>query len=165
MTRDESFDMDWLLTHGTGMAWQYALFVQPSLHDIEAAYDDGNWPVCVEACAAALRALAYCDLVGAGYVGPPSDAEHHLWLAVSDNDAARTLRGLPLPIGVSRREADTARADVLRVNEDVQGRLPMEMPVLRTFRGYAPALRVITVIDRLRARRGMGPLDWRQWGI
>ncbi|MGQ0841393.1 hypothetical protein [Actinokineospora sp.] len=158
-------DLTWFLTHGAGMAWQYAMAVQTSLTDIEAAYADGNYAACVESCAVALRAIAYCGQVGAGYLKSPTHIEHHTHLAVDDSPAAEALRALPLPPGATKAEADAAKAVVREHDERLRSAMPLSIPVIRTASGYFPTVRIAGALEKLRTDHGLGPLDWDQWGI
>ncbi|SDH49171.1 hypothetical protein SAMN05192558_10291 [Actinokineospora alba] len=165
MRVDRGVDLTWLLTHGAGMAWQYAMSVQTSMTDIDAAFDDGNYPACVESCAVALRAIAYCAQVGDGYVVPPSDMEHQLHLATDDSATARALRNLPVPAGASRDDAERARAVVREHEAALSAALPVTVPVIRTSSGFFPTVRIAASLEKLRAEHGLGAIDWNQWDI
>ncbi|OKI02554.1 hypothetical protein A6A06_16190 [Streptomyces sp. CB02923] len=164
-TRTDGTDLTWLLTHGAGMAWQYAMAVQTSLTDMQAAYEDGNHPACVESCAVALRAIVYCRQVGDGYVRPPGHLEHHLHLAVEESPAARALRDLPAPPTATRETAEAAMAVVHEHDEQLRNAIPLTIPVIRTAKGYFPTVRIAASLEELRATHGLGPVDWDQWGI
>ncbi|MBQ1026023.1 hypothetical protein [Micromonospora sp. C95] len=156
-------DLTWVLTHGTGATWQFAMAVQSGLEDVDAAYDDGDWAVCVESCAAALRAVVYCGQVAHGYVGPPTEVERSLEIAFGTGGAIEALRSLPVPVGATRADADTARRLVTGPVADLRSRLPFEVPVMRSAAGYFPTVRIGRDIERLRAAHGLPPLDWNQW--
>jgi hypothetical protein len=158
-------DLTWLLTHGAGMAWQYAMSVQTSLTDIDAALDAENHPACLESCAVALRSIVYCHQVGGGYVGRPAHLEHHVHLATDGGAAARALRQLPPPPGATRAEAEAGRATVLEHDERLRAALPMTIPVIRTAHGFFPTVRIAGALEKLRTAHGLGPMDWEQWGI
>lgn len=157
--------MTWLLTHGTGMAWQYAMSVQTSLADIEAALEDGNHPACVESCAVTLRAIVYCRQVGDGYVVPPSELEHQLHLATDNSPAARALRALPFAAGASREDAEKAREVVAEHAHALCDDLPVTVPVIRTASGFFPTVGIAASLEKLRAEHGLGTVDWNQWEI
>lgn len=158
-------DLTWMLTHGAGMAWQYAMAVQTALTDIDAAYADGNYPACVESCAVALRSIAYCEQVGEGHLGRPAHIAHHVHLALSDSPATRALRELPPPAGASAEQADAARTVVLAQDERLRAALPLTIPVIRTASGFFPTVRIAGALEKLRTDHGLGPIDWDQWGI
>lgn len=163
--RVDGTDLTWLLTHGAGMAWQYAMAVQTALADIDAALDAGNYPACVEACAVALRSIAYCEQVGAGYLGRPSHIEHHVQLALDDSPAARALRQLPPPPGATREQAQAARAVVHAQDARLRAALPVTIPVMRSAAGFFPTVGIAGALEKLRTEHGLGPMDWDQWGI
>lgn len=163
--RTDGTDLTWLITHGAGMAWQYAMAVQTALTDIDAALAAGDHPACVEASAVALRAIAYCEQVGAGYLGRPTHVEHHVHLALDPSPAARALRRLPPAGGASRSDAEAARAVVHEQDERLRALLPVTIPVLRTAAGFFPTVGIAGALERLRTERGLGPMDWDQWGI
>lgn len=165
MRVDRGVDLTWLLTHGAGMAWQYAMSVQTSLADIEAALEDGNHPACVESCAVALRAIVYCRQVGDGYVVPPSELEHQLHLATDDLPAARALRALPPAAGASHADAENARKVVTEHADALLADLPVAVPVIRTASGFFPTVRIAASLEKLRAEHGLGTIDWNQWDI
>ncbi|GAA5084311.1 hypothetical protein HNP84_001997 [Thermocatellispora tengchongensis] len=158
-------DVMWLLTHGAGMAWQYAMAVQTALTDIDAAIAAEDYPVAVEACAVALRAMAYCEQVGEGYTGRPTHVEHHVHLAVDGSPAALALRRLPPPCGATAEQAQEARTTVLAENERLRARLPLTIPVMRTANGFFPIMGIAGALEKLRAESGLGAMDWDQWGI
>lgn len=158
-------DLTWLLTHGAGMAWQYAMAVQTAITDTEAAYREGDYPTCLESCAVALRAIAYCHQVGGGHVGQPGHIEHHLHLALDDFPASRALRELPLPPGASRAEAEASMAVVREHDELLRAELPLTVPLIRTANGYFPTVRIAGALEELRSEHGLGPVNWDQWGI
>ncbi|SCL26611.1 hypothetical protein GA0070616_3342 [Micromonospora nigra] len=158
-------DLTWLITHGAGMAWQYAMAVQTALTDIDAALAAENHPACVESCAVALRAITYCEQVGAGYLGRPTHVEHHVHLALTDSPAARALRRLPPPAGATRAEAEAARQVVREQDERLRASLPVDIPVLRTASGFFPTVGIAGALEKLRTEHGLGPMDWDQWGI
>ena len=101
-------DLTWLLTHGAGAAWQFAMAVQSGLEDADAAYGDGDWAVCVESCGAVLRAVVYCEQVAHGYVGPPSEVERQLANLERKTVASNAVAGqgdeqrLHAPVSMSR---------------------------------------------------------------
>ncbi|MEU4559556.1 hypothetical protein AB0F72_14320 [Actinoplanes sp. NPDC023936] len=163
MSEETGNDLTWVLTHGAGAAWQYAMAVQSTAQDVEAAYDDEDWAVCVESCATVLRAVVYCDQVAGGYVGPPTDLERHLELAFAGGDAAEALHALPVPADATRDDADTARGLIAGPVAALWSRLPIEIPVVRSATGYFPTVRIGRDIERLRAEHGLPPLDWNQW--
>ncbi len=158
-------DLTWLLTHGAGMAWQYAMAVQTAITDIDAAITAEDYPVALEACAVALRAMAYCEQVGAGYTGRPTHVEHHIHLALDDSPPARALRRLPQPPGATRAEALSARDVVREQDERLRARLPLAIPVMRTASGFFPTVGIAGALEKLRAEHGLGAMDWNQWGI
>ncbi|MFF5481878.1 hypothetical protein ACFY5C_31760 [Streptomyces sp. NPDC012935] len=158
-------DLTWLLTHGAGMAWQYAMAVQTSITDVESAFHEGDWATCVESCAVALRAIVYCHQVGDGCVGRPNHVEHHLHLALEDSPAARALRELPPSPGATRAEAEQAMAAVREHDALLREAMPLTVPVIRTANGYFPTVRIAGALEELRAEHSLGPMDWDQWGI
>lgn len=162
-TTDHGHDLTWLLTHGAGGAWQFAMAVQSCLEDVAAAYQAEDWPVCVEACTATLRAVVYCEQVCDGYVGPPTEVERHLELALGDRPAIAALHRLPVPPGATRADADAARQLVAASVAELTARLPIEVPVLRSAAGFFPTVRIGADMERLRAEHGLPPMDWNQW--
>ncbi|MFJ8588348.1 hypothetical protein ACIRD2_27375 [Streptomyces sp. NPDC093595] len=165
MSDDHGVDLTWLLTHGAGMAWQYAMSVQTSLTDIDAALEDGDHPAAVESCAVALRAIIYCEQVGEGYVGAPTELEQQLHIALHDSPAARALRALPPAAGATRREAEAARLIVAEHDERLREALPFTIPVIRTAAGFFPTVRLAASLEKLRAEQGLGRIDWNQWDL
>jgi hypothetical protein len=158
-------DLTWLVTHGAGMAWQYALEVQSCLNDIEAAYAAGDHGTCLESCAAALRGMVYCERVGRGYVGRPSNIEHHLFLALENSPAAIELRALPKAGNASNDDCRVAMAVVREQNERLLALLPMTLPSMRSAGGFFRVLGIANALETLRDGLGLQPIDWEQWGL
>jgi hypothetical protein len=161
----DGVDVTWLLTHGADMAWRYARSVQQTLVDVTAALDTGDWPLCVEACARALGAIAVCHRVGAGLGDTASKLDYHLWLATDECAAAVALRELPWPVTADAVQAHAAAATVLEHDAELRSALPFVLPAIRENGQYAGAVRIAATIARLRRERGLGPLDWSHEGL
>ncbi|MDX8033824.1 hypothetical protein SK803_26685 [Lentzea sp. BCCO 10_0856] len=159
------FDGTWVVTHGAHMAWRYARSVQPALADMRAALDAGNWALCVESCALALRAIVFCHHVGEGVSGSPTEVELQLLLALDERPAAVALRDLPWSVHANETDARAAVDAVERHDEELRAALPFDMPVIRTAGGYGPTVRVTATVGKWRADRGMGPVSWNREGL
>jgi hypothetical protein len=158
-------DATWLATHGANAAWRYARSVQASLADAGAAWEAGDWELCVEACAQSLRGIVVCGFCLSGMKTVPDRTELHLMLAVDDSPAAVALRRLPSPFGAGRGEAHAAHESVLDQDAALRARLPIELPVIREAGAHAPTVRVTAQLSRWRSARGLGPVDWDRAGL
>lgn len=147
------------------MAWQYAMSVQTSLTDIEAAWAAEDYPACLESCAVTMRAIFYCHQIGDGYDGSPGTLEHHAALAASTHPVALALRDLPIPVGSTRSAARHGKDAVAREDDRLRHRLPLEVPVMRSAKGYFPLIGIAADIERLRVEAGLGAMDWSAWDL
>ncbi|MEV4625708.1 hypothetical protein AB0J90_05395 [Micromonospora sp. NPDC049523] len=161
----KSFDIGWLLTHGAGASWTFAVSVQSHLEDADAAYAAEDWPLCVESCLLTLLCVRYCDLVVDGYSQRASEVERHLDVAYAGTDVTRDIRGLPPSVGATREDAVAARKVVATHVGRLRESLPVDVPVLRSAGGFFPTVRLGTDIERLRGTHGLPPLDWYQWDV
>lgn len=161
----DGHDLTWLLAHGADAAYQYAVAVRGCLTDVDAAYAARDWPVCVEACAATLRAVAHCEQVCAGYPEAPSSVEWQLELALGDRPAAAALGDLPVPVGATRADADAARTLATRHAAILAGTLPVTVPVMPGAEGPVPTVRVDADLQRLRATSRLAATEWNRWGL
>lgn len=162
---DEGHNATWVITHGANAAWQYALSVQSAVDDLEAARTAEDWPLCVESCSMALRAISLCRRLTNGFAGQLVDAEFELFLAVSEDSAAAALRSLPSGVGAGRSEAETAIALVEREDALIRGELPFEVPVSRTPEGARRSMRISATLVKWGRERGLQDLGWRQDGL
>lgn len=158
-------DGTWLATHAAHAAWRYARSVQPSLADLEAAWDAEDWELCVEAGAQALRGMVVCGYCLSGLKTIPDRTQLHLLLCVDDGSAAAALRALPSPFGAGRDEASITRQSVREQLDALRARMPIELPVIRQAGAHAPTVRVTAQVARWRTARGLGPVDWDRSGL
>ena len=162
---DDGIDGLWAATHGANAAWRHARSVQSALDDVAAAFETGDWDLCIESCAQALRGIIVCSYCLEGMKGVPDRGELHLRIAVADLPAAAALRGLPASHGATEAEAVRASAVVAEQDAMLRARLPFELPVIRGAAMHVPTVRVTAQVARWRAERGLGPLDWDRSGI
>jgi hypothetical protein len=156
MTRsswDEGVDFDWALSHGAEMLWSYCNSVQSGLSDIEAAYSSGDWPTCLAACAATLRALAFSEYRGAGMSATFTESELQLRLATDPSAAASALRALPEAVSADQDDADAAIELVHRCDAHLQQKLPFTAPILRSATGSTQSMRLAASITKWRNKR------------
>ncbi|GAA3434177.1 hypothetical protein [Kutzneria kofuensis] len=165
MSAVAGIDATWLVTHGANAAWRYARSVQPTLADIEAAWRNEDWPLCVEACAQALRGIVVCGYCLNGMKTMPDRTELHLLMAVDESPAAAALRALPRAFVARRQEASDARRTTLDHVATLRASLPIDLPVIRAAGAHVPTLRVTAQVGRWRAERGLGPVDWDRSGL
>ncbi|GAA3815151.1 hypothetical protein ACFS5L_38960 [Streptomyces phyllanthi] len=162
---DEGLDAGWVISHGANAAWQYAQSVQASLEDLTAARDEGDWALCVESCAMALRAIVYCRRLMRGFNGGLVEPEFQLHLATCEDSAAQALRALPCPLDAGEAEAIASVARVEAEDSALRRKLPFDVPVVRTPEGRWEAMRISATLVRWRRERGLHHVDWRQDGL
>lgn len=153
---------------GTAAAWCFVTDVDSSLGDIAAAEAAQDWGTCVEAGAAALRSLLHCQLILAGLEHPLYDGELDLHAALSGDDLAVLLRGLPPGYAFSEHDARAVATAVRGAAGRMRRRLPVAVPMVRTADGsvadgdvIGELLRFRADLERLRAAWGLFPLTGR----
>ncbi|MFD9477511.1 MULTISPECIES: hypothetical protein [Streptomyces] len=158
-----SFDATWFVTRGAAAAWIFINDVQGAQSDAESAVSDGDWGTCVEASLDALRSVLHCELVLDGYRGSCVDGEIDLHATYLDSPTARALRDLPHGHLADETTARQCLAAVTRATGQLEDRLPLHIPVVRTAEGFFPSVRMAGDIERLRTKLGFEPMDWNSW--
>lgn len=158
-------DAIWLAARAAPAAWVFVYEVQSALGDIDAAFADDDWETCVEACAAVLRAVIYTEMVLDGYQGRCPDGVLALHVALDPGRNSARLRDLPLSVGASRADADLAMGVVKQAAGELEAQLPITIPVIRTAKGFFPAVRMGADLEKLRATLGLPPIDWMAWSV
>lgn len=157
-------DAYWLANQGTAASWTYGLLVLASVEDVDAAVAAGDWPTAIESAAGALQALAYCQLVLDGYLGPSH--EHDILLVLGRGPAwlVDELAQLP-PVTAGESGARQAAAAVDRARRLVEEQMPVSLPALRTPTGLLPSLKLASQLEKLRTRLGLAPYSWDNWDV
>lgn len=137
--------------------------VQSSLRDVEAAMAETDWFTATEACAAALKGMFLCRLILSGLEDRCDDSELDLLIALDDGDIAGRLTSLPSSYRADETAARTARESMLEAAADLEQDLPIQLPTIRTTKGYFPAVRIGADFEALRAELGLPPLNWMAW--
>jgi hypothetical protein len=156
---DDGLDIDWALTRGVDAAWRYAFNVASLLVDVEAAYEEGNWLLCVSCCQSALRSMVMCEQLLDGHSGTAADTERHVRIAFHRSQTADALCSL-LSAGDEQSDAEYAVGVVRRHDERLRAGFPFVPPFLRAPSGPAQSMRLSASINRLRIKRGLGSADW-----
>lgn len=158
-------DAQWLATRAAPAAWVFIYEVQSSITDIDAAYDDGDWLTCVEAAAETINAVLYCRLVLDGFVGGCSAEALSLHATVGQSRDAERMRALPPSSRATEEDARQAGESARQAARDLEGDLPIQLPVVRTPEGFFPSVRVACDVERLRETLGLPPIDWMSWRL
>ncbi|MGQ0838821.1 hypothetical protein [Actinokineospora sp.] len=158
-----SQDALWLVSRVAPASLVYLNDVQSSLGDVDAAIAEADWPTAVESCAAALRSMFLCGLVLGGLRRRCVEGELDVLIALDDGAIADCLRALPTSYTADERAATEAAVAVRLAAADLEGDLPIQLPLIRTAKGYFPSVRIGADLEAVRKSLGLAPLDWMSW--
>lgn len=165
MSQWSSIDARWLADSGTSASWAHSLLVQPAVEDVDAAYEDGNWGVCLVASLLAIERMVFCELLLAGF---RVDAGEPAVIAAALN--ADQLGPCLRQVADLRREEPTSEVAervtsiVRHADHMLRGMIPIDLPAIRTPEGFFPSVRAASSLERLREAVGLGPFEFEWWG-
>ena len=158
-----SLSARWFAGEATQAAWAQALVIQHALEDVEAMFEDGDWPTCVDCSFDAVVGAAFVLAVTDGHDGPPTEPEMLVRALRDGGPVTELLERLPPAPGAKRADAERARELALEAAALVERALPLQIVGFRTPEGFYPGVRVAKDLEKLRSRMGMPGYAWAHW--
>ena len=135
--------------------------IDGAMEDVEGALAAGDHATAAEIATIGLRHVA---LIARSLEGSPlgiGDPEVQLAVLAAASDpalAAAAERGPATATGADAAQA--RRAELAEAAAELRGRLPFDVPLMRTPEGFFPAVRAARQLEALRSRLHLDPFGW-----